>query len=84
MVGSGGHAVRILITGSRKWDDRLAVDEAIGLAWATSADPLVVVHGGCRTGVDTMADAFARQAGIEVEVFEPNPAYGWQRWQVRN
>ena len=76
--------MRILITGSRKWDDRLAVVDAISLAWAMAADSSVVVHGGCPTGADAAADAFARQTGIEVEVFEPNPADGSQRFRMRN
>ena len=44
----------------------------------------MVVHGGCPTGADAAAGAFARQAGIEVEVFEPNPADGSQRFRIRN
>lgn len=63
--------MRVLITGSRMWADWPAVDHAIGRARAQSGDHLVVVHGGCPTGADAAADALARGAGIEVEVFEP-------------
>ena len=76
--------MRVLITGSRTWGDWATVDHAIGRARAQAGDHLTVVHGGCPTGTDAAADAYARQAGIEVEVFEPNPAYGWQRWRIRN
>ena len=76
--------MRVLITGSRMWADWPAVDHAIGRARAQSGDHLVVVHGGCPTGADAAADACARQAGIEVEVFELLPAYGPQRFRMRN
>jgi len=76
--------VRILITGSRRWDDRLAVDHAIGRARAQSGDHLVVVHGGCPTGADAAADVYARAAGLELEVHEPDPTYGPQRFRIRN
>ncbi|MDQ3222231.1 MAG: DUF2493 domain-containing protein [Gemmatimonadota bacterium] len=76
--------MRILITGSRRWDDRLAVDHAIGRARAQSGDHLVVVHGGCPTGADAAADVYARAAGLELEVHEPDPTYGPQRFRIRN
>ena len=76
--------MRILITGSRKWEDHFVVDEAISLAWAMSADPVVVVHGGCPTGADAAADVYARAAGLELEVHEPDPTYGPQRFRIRN
>lgn len=49
---------RVLLTGSRKWDD----PDAVAGALRAVADPLieqrrgpvVLVHGGCRTGVDAM------------------------------
>ena len=76
--------MRVLITGSRMWADWPAVDHAIGRARAQSGDHLVVVHGGCPTGADAAADALARGAGVEVEVFEPLSAYGPQRFRRRN
>ena len=76
--------MRVLITGSRMWADWPAVDHAIGRARAQSGDHLVVVHGGCPTGADAAADVYARAAGLELEVHEPDPTYGPQRFRIRN
>lgn len=54
---------RILITGSRDWQDRAAVDDILTATAAANAfteTPTVIVHGGCPTGADAMADDWAR------------------------
>jgi len=79
-----GDPVRVLITGSRHWDDRHAIEYAINLARAIPGGHLVVVHGGCPTGADAHADVFARRVGLDVDVFEPSPSHGSQRFRVRN
>jgi hypothetical protein len=61
---------RILVTGSRDWDDidlltcelKAAIGEAVSLG-----RPVVVVHGDCPTGADAMADRLARSAGLTPE-----------------
>lgn len=75
--------MRILITGSRDWDNAKSVNyrimEAVG-EWIDSHpglsrnDPLTwvtIVHGGCKTGADKIADIFSRKIlGKDAEVFE--------------
>lgn len=52
---------RVLVTGSRDWQGigvvRRALDEV--LAILPHDQPLVVAHGGCPTGADIMAKAWA-------------------------
>ena len=54
---------RVLVTGSRSWKDRKTVWDAL---WAeleyahyTLGTELLVVHGGCPTGADDIADRWA-------------------------
>lgn len=57
--------MRILVTGSRDWTDRAAIEKAFKDfgpdGWFT------VVHGHCPTGADAIADHVARSWGCEVE-----------------
>lgn len=85
--------VRILVTGSRDWDDEETVAFAL-----LEQDPcaehddcfmdehlITVVHGDCPRGADAIADRFARQWGVTVE---RHPAdweqYGKRAGFVRN
>lgn len=61
---------RILITGSRDWDNPDAIEDAIldlnnwnPIDW----DEVVIVHGDCPTGADAMAQKFAEETGIATE-----------------
>jgi hypothetical protein len=80
---------RLLITGSRDWQDRAAIDDTLtALAAANTFHnrPTVIVHGACPTGADQMADDWARWHArrnplIEferhrAETFGPWPACG--------
>jgi hypothetical protein len=66
---------RILITGSRDWTDR----DALNIALADTVRPIpahqdiVIVHGAAR-GADTMADQWARIYGATIERHPAN----WQ------
>lgn len=56
--------MRVLVTGSRRWDDattiRAALD-AVAFAAATGGyTRLVVVHGACPNGADELADIWVR------------------------
>ncbi|TPM76473.1 DUF2493 domain-containing protein [Mesorhizobium sp. B2-3-3] len=54
---------RILITGSRDWNDEAAISKALTTLAAANAfaeQPTVIVHGACPTGADQMADDWAR------------------------
>lgn len=85
--------IRILVTGSRDWTDqrrlmhRLMEEDPCAEHGDCNTDcpRLVVIHGGCPTGADAMADEFARQSGWTVEV---HPArwdrYGKSAGMIRN
>jgi hypothetical protein len=67
---------RILVTGSRDWNDRDTIWRALGDAVApVPVDrELVVVHGHCPRGADAMADLWSRKYGATVERHPAN----WQ------
>lgn len=68
---------RVLITGSRNWEDRVTIETALQQVQAEAGitrDNVVVVHGGAR-GADRMAGWIAEQLGMKVEV---HPA-DWER-----
>ncbi|MDX3637805.1 SLOG family protein [Streptomyces europaeiscabiei] len=54
---------RVLVTGSRDWQDRAAIDDfltALAAANTFHNRTTVIVHGACPTGADAMADDWAR------------------------
>ena len=55
----------VLICGSRSWDDPEAIAAELDLLPSNTT----IVHGGCPTGADAMADALARARGLTVRVF---------------
>ncbi len=58
--------MRILVTGSRDWDDSFAVGKVISMHLDDDSNH-VIVQGGCPTGADLFAREFAAQRGIKVE-----------------
>jgi hypothetical protein len=68
--------VRILLTGSRDWDDEAGVRAALTDATAGAPGPHVVVHGACPTGGDAIADRIAADLGLTIE---RHPAQ-WRRY----
>lgn len=69
--------VRVLVCGSRSWNDYAAIDDRIEALPAGA----VLVHGGA-LGADTVADNHARRLGIPVEVF-PVTSSDWDRFGRR-
>ena len=73
---------RVLITGSRGWADRLAVEDTLTAAGALAialGQRLVIVHGACPTGADAIADEWAnwhRERGDRPFTVERHPAQG--------
>lgn len=59
--------MRILVTGSRDWDDQLAVNSAIHEVTGGNVGDLVIVHGHCPTGADYFADMLAWRLGVQPE-----------------
>ena len=64
--------MRIIVTGSRKWNDKVAVWDALNDAYQEHG-PFMLVHGGCSTGADAIATewwrAASRLVGVEMDVF---------------
>jgi hypothetical protein len=72
---------RVIVTGSRDWDDA----RTIRLMLARYNGPgTVLVHGGCPTGADAIADAFARENGWTVEVHPADWSKGKSAGPRRN
>lgn len=69
--------VRVLVTGSRAWDDRKAIEDALLDAWHDAVQTVspevgvVVVHGDCPAGADAIAKQWATDNGLS---HEPHPA----------
>jgi hypothetical protein len=72
---------RVLVTGSRDWDDVATIGAAIEQAVIDAGErPVVIVHGDCPSGADWHADHYARWMrgkGCRVDV-EQHPA----NWQI--
>lgn len=71
--------VHVLVTGSRTWDDRQAVADALLDAWHDAVQTVspevhfTVVHGDC----PTRADAIAKQWAIDNSVFHHAVPANW-------
>jgi SLOG family YspA-like protein len=74
--------MRVLVTGSRDWIDRSAIERALKdfgpEGWFT------VVHGHCPTGADAIADHVARSWGCEVERHPADWSKGRKAGPARN
>lgn len=78
--------IRILITGSRTWTDKVTVANAIREAWLVAGRPygVTVVHGGAR-GADYIAGIYAQRLGFRVEVHEADwENFGKSAGHIRN
>jgi len=76
--------VRILITGSRDWDDDWVIIGAALRDTAKTALDVTVIHGGAR-GADAMAGAVATARGWLTEVYRADwDKYGKQAGHIRN
>ena len=68
---------RLLVTGSRTWDDSSAVEHALAVILARHPEGVVLVHGACPRGADAIAAAYAtRTPGYQIEA---HPA-DWHRY----
>jgi len=71
---------RILVTGSRDWDDTdrvwLALGDAVGAIHRDDINrEIIIVHGDCPRGADAIADQWARRYGTTIERHPAN-------WQI--
>lgn len=77
--------MRILVTGSRTWTDEFRVRFELrkaGAAYLPSS--ITIVHGGCPSGADAMADRFAADHNLSVERNPANWERGRQAGFIRN
>lgn len=63
---------RILITGSRDWDDKGAIALAMLESAENASDKIIIVHGACPTGADQMAGDFAEFMNWGIEEYPAN------------
>lgn len=69
---------RVLVTGSRGWDDIATIGAALEQALIDAGSrPVLVVHGACPSGADRHADHYARWlrgkgCGVDVEQHPAN------------
>lgn len=79
--------VRVLVTGSRNWEDRATIERVlteIKARYGIIREDVVIVHGGAR-GADRMAGWIAQQLGMKVEVHPADWArHGKRAGYVRN
>lgn len=70
--------MRILVTGSRDWTDREAIEEGITGYWwdAGCSRDVTVIHGHCPRGADRIADEVCTGATVlgEPVIVERHPA----------
>lgn len=79
--------MKILVAGSRLWEDENLVREALNGIWRAYGMPSYVelIHGNDPTGGDMMADQFAVERGWTLTVFKPDwNTNGKQAYEVRN
>jgi hypothetical protein len=63
--------MKVLVCGSRDWEDRNAIGNRISALWREHGDEVTVIHGGAK-GADQIANSFARMFGLQRRVFRPD------------
>lgn len=69
--------MRVIVTGSRDWNDERAIRLALALVTQYHGHELTIVHGACPTGADAIADRVASEWGGGMKV-ERHPA-DWEK-----
>lgn len=75
---------RVLVTGSRTWRDTTPIHVALSVLYAEHRDTLVIVHGACPNGADTIADRWAFQRLIPAERYPADWSIGRHTGHRRN
>lgn len=71
-------ALRILVTGSRTFDDVETIRAALAVA-AYGRYPVVVVHGACPSGADAIAADLVRHMAEYLDITEERHPADWKR-----
>jgi YspA, cpYpsA-related SLOG family len=72
-----GPPFRLLVTGSRTWDDVRTIEQALAVILDRHPEGVLLVHGACARGADAIAAACAaRTPGYQIEA---HPA-DWHRY----
>jgi SLOG family YspA-like protein len=72
--------MRILVTGSRDWDEYDIVRSALAMAIYQNL-PATIVHGACPQGADAIAAWWVRQMGRNLDITEErHPAEDFGSW----
>ena len=54
-----GQPFRLLVTGSRTWDDVGTIEQALAVILDRHPEGVLLVHGACPRGADAIAAAYA-------------------------
>lgn len=71
IVWQSAGSKRVIITGSRDWDDEDKIESVIDMFVDLFGDELVIVHGACPEGADIIAKTICERKGITMD---PHPA----------
>lgn len=76
---------RVLVTGSREWDDVDELRYALIHATALRLDSSIIVHGACPRGADALAAEWARDYSVKAEAHPADwNGHGKQAGFIRN
>ncbi len=69
---------RVLVTGSRDWEDYDTVRAALAVAVYQQL-PAIIVHGACPAGADAIASWWVRQMGRNLDLTEERHPADWRQ-----
>lgn len=76
--------MKILVCGSRNWEDRYKIVEVFAGLVHGSLEPITIIHGAAK-GADQLAGTTAKEYGLEVEEYPADwDKYGRRAGPIRN
>lgn len=67
----GGEVVRVLVSGSRQWNDVVLLRSVLREIVTEGEPPIVLIHGGAK-GADSLASTLCSEEGWREEVWHPD------------